>query len=158
MRSVRVGVTIALSVVMLAGTVYAQERPADNALARYNAERKSEFGAAALEWVLPVLGHAYAGDASRGLKPLAVSGGGLVLIVVGLSMCQDEFLGTCVERGNAAVTLLGLGGWIGGRIWGIVSALDLAQEHNEALRRRLNLTLQPAPGGVGLGLSYIVRF
>ncbi len=141
------------------GPALQAQEPSEATLSRYQAEKKDEFAAAALELAIPVLGHAYVGDARAGLRPLAISLGGIAVWVVGESVgCQNELLGSCVNKGNDALILLGVGGYLAGRIWGIISAMDLAQTHNEDLRRRLNLTIQPTPSGVGLGLSYATRF
>ena len=76
--------SLTVAVVCLAATL-AFVRPAsaqdNNSL--YQVEKKSEFGAVGLELVLPVLGHAYAGDARRGLVPGLVSVAGLVVMLTG---------------------------------------------------------------------------
>ena len=55
----------------------AQENPDSTALLLYRAQKKSEWGAWALEGLLPIVGHAYAGDAKRGVLPGVVALGGL---------------------------------------------------------------------------------
>jgi len=56
-------------------------------------EKKNEFAAAGLEFVVPVLGHAYVGDPREGLPPALVSAGGLTLAIIGTQVgCEDEFL------------------------------------------------------------------
>ncbi|MEX2181903.1 MAG: hypothetical protein WD771_07660 [Gemmatimonadaceae bacterium] len=130
-----------------------QPAPSGDALARYGLEKKDEAVAALIEAVIPVLGHHYAGDASRGVKPLLVSGSGLLLAIVGASSgCQSEFGGTCLEPGNPSMVALGLLLYTGGRIWGVVSAYNTASEHNRALRERLRLSLDIGrqPGTVGV--------
>ena len=130
-----------------------------DALARYSVEKKSEFAAAGLEALVPIVGHAYAGDAKAGLVPLAVSVGGLVVIVVGVSRatsCIREEFGLCSEfgSGGGGLILAGFAAYLGGRVWGIVSALNLAKDHNTALRERLQLSFQAEQGSVGAVLSF----
>lgn len=128
--------------------VLAQSSSTD-AWARYNAEKKSEFAAAGIEWFIPVLGHAYVGDTQRGVKPALVSAGGLGGIIAG-----------AVVGGNGGGVLIGLGllTYAGGRVWGIVSALETAQEHNAALKKRLNLSIAPAPNEHGVLVGLTLRF
>ena len=145
--------------VLLTPAPAAAQDASDDALARYNAQKKDEFTAAGLEMTVPVLGHAYAGDASAGLSPLVVRGGDLILLIVGSQVgCRDEFGGTCIREGNEALMWLGIGGYVAGRIWGVVSALELAREHNDRLRERLDLALVPTPEGAELVVSIPVSF
>jgi hypothetical protein len=128
-----------------------------DAIARYGLEKKDEAIAALIEAVIPVLGHHYAGDAGRGVKPLLVSGGGLLLAIVGASSgCQAEFDGTCLEPGNPGMVALGLLVYTGGRIWGVVSAYNTASEYNRVLRERLRLSLDIGrePGTVGVRFTF----
>ena len=138
------GLTAVLLLLVPAG-VRAQER---DALAQYELQKKNEFAAGGLEWLIPIVGHHYAGDAKAGYVPAAVSAGGLVVSIVGLSQV------------NGTITSLGLLTYSVGRVWGVVSALDLAREFNRDLADRLgiglddvDLVVSPFPGGVSVGLS-----
>lgn len=149
-----IGALLMLVGLCLAPMISAQQRSASNnadAWARYNAEKKDEIVAAALEWVVPVVGHAYAGDVHRGLIPLAVSGGGLVLTVIGLSAQSCDYYDAYCGP-NGALVGIGLLTYLGGRVWGVVSAYGAAQDFNAALRQRLNLSAQLGrePGSVEL--------
>ncbi|MBM3712835.1 MAG: hypothetical protein FJW56_05300 [Actinobacteria bacterium] len=96
---------------------------------KFNAEKKSELTAGILEWLIPVVGHAYAEDAGRGLIPAGVSVGGLVLIFA--------------SGGETGLVTVGLLGYLIGRVWGIVSAVETASDFNNNLKSKLNLTLKP---------------
>jgi hypothetical protein len=109
---------------------------------KYQAEKKSELAAGVLEALIPVVGHAYAGDAGKGVVPAVVSVGGLVLMVAG--------------AGNLDATVIALGylGYLGGRVWGIVSAVQTAEDYNVKLKQQLKLSLTPVRGGIGMSVSY----
>lgn len=119
-----------------------EPRSSQDAWAAYNAEKKEEFAAAGLEALIPVVGHAYVGDARRGLLPLAVSGGGLALLIIG--------------AGDVDTSLMSIGWltYLGGRVWGVVSALEAAKEHNAAIRTRLRLSVAPAEYSDGVEFKF----
>lgn len=107
----------------LAAPVHLTAQETDARL-QYEAAKKSEPVAAALEAMLPVLGHAYAGDARRGLKSAVVSTAGLVAVFV---------------TDNLTVARIGVLAYVGGRAWGIYSAYGTAMDANRALRERLGI-------------------
>ncbi len=115
---------------------------------KYQAEKKSELTAGVLEFLIPVVGHAYAGNAGKGVVPAVVSVGGLVVAIVG--------------AGNLdyTIALLGYLGYLGGRIWGIVSAVQTADDYNMNLKRKLNLSFQPnyQNGKLGMGMTLTLNF
>lgn len=118
-----------------------------DAWTKYNAEKKSELTAGVLEWLIPVVGHAYAGDAERGLLPAGVSVGGLVLIFA--------------SGGESGLITAGLLGYLVGRIWGIVSAVQTGEDFNNNLKSKLNLSLKPMKfpnETVGYGFTLSVNF
>ncbi len=124
--------------------VVGQVTGSSDALSRYNAEKKDELAAIMLEMAIPIVGHAYVDDAKVGLKPTVVSVGGLVLAIAGTSVgCRQQFLGSCIQDGNDALIIGGVLAYLGGRVWGVVSAMDYARRHNEELRQRLNLAIEP---------------
>lgn len=107
-----------------------QRRWTDRQWREYERHKKHEFAAAGLEVLVPLLGYAYVHQAKDGLKPALISVGGLTAGVLG---------GLFVDDRETAATLY-LGGMLvyaGGRIWGIVSALDYAEEYNRELIRRI---------------------
>lgn len=106
-----------------------------DALIIYSSERKSEFAAVALELMIPMLGHAYAGNAKRGLTPLAVSAGGFILMIASGSQYPP----------NPGMATVGYLAYLGGRAWGAVSAHQTASDHNAGLRRTPNITLGLSP-------------
>jgi len=75
----------------LSTNLFAQSN--SDAWLKYNAEKKSEFAAGALEFLIPVVGHAYAGDAGRGVVPALVSAGGLVIMIAGASDVNAGIMG-----------------------------------------------------------------
>lgn len=111
--------------------------------------RKSGAVAAGLEIVLPILGHGYAGNAKRGILPAIVNVGGLVAFY---SQVEDGFVPS-----NAVVNI-GLAAAIGGKVWGVISAVRTARSHNRSLSSgNASLTLLPTPDG-GLGVGMNLRF
>ena len=112
-------------------------------------ERKNPAVAAGLEIVLPILGHAYAGNAKRGLLPTAVSVGGLVGLVARIDI--DIFGDSEPET----LDYMLLAAFLGGRVWGVVSAARTANDHNRSLSSgNANLSLFPTPDGrVGVGMN-----
>ncbi len=141
--------------------VGAQER---DALVQYELEKKNELAAGALEWLIPIVGHHYAGDARAGFAPAAVSGAGIVGVILGGTIKSDCVVGGGIEvcqRGNGTIVTLGWMTYLGGRVWGILSALDVAREFNRDLADRLgiglddvDLSLAASPTGVSVGLSF----
>jgi len=105
-------------------------------LLRYQSEKRSEAIALGLEWLIPVVGHAYAGDASAGLLPAGVTLGGAALMLGGVASCID--IDSC-EGGAAVAVLGGFVSVIGGRIWGMASAYGTAARTNRELRQRLGI-------------------
>lgn len=141
--SIRAGVALAAVLLLVGFPAVGQAQSAD-ALTRYSVERKEPAFAAVLELV-PVVGHVYAGDARRGLTPALVSAGGLVVMIAGAGDI------------NTSMITIGYLGYLGGRVWGIVSALDTANDYNTALRVRLGLTAS-RESGLGVGIAIPVSF
>jgi hypothetical protein len=97
--------------------------------AEYERFKKSEFAAAGLEWVIPMLGYAYVDKATDGLTPALVSLGGLTVAFVGV------YAG---DTGSPPLFWSGFIGYVGGRIWGIVNALEYADSYNADLTQRIS--------------------
>lgn len=121
--------------VLLADHACGQEQGAQRA---DDAAARNVLVAGAIEWIVPVLGHAYAGDAKRGMRPLLVSFGGLA---AGFTACA---IGTAVGEGSCFMTegwsnqVFGLGviTFVAGRVWGVVSAVNTARRFNASLKER----------------------
>lgn len=157
----RLTLSLAALVVFFVAPVHAQET--DPALV-YLAEKKEAWVAVAAEWFLPIVGHAYAGDAKRGLLPAAVTVGGFGLVIAGVDQSLDGLFTD--DNEGQTLAILGLTAIVGGRIWGIVSAGKTAGDTNRALRERLGLdsedlsltpVITPLGGsrfGVGLALRH----
>ncbi len=141
-KSVFAFAVLAAGFVFVAPGIAAQEVGDAGTWLRYNAEKKGEAESAIIEAFIPVLGHAYAGDARRGFLPAAVSVGGLVLMMAGSADLDAGMMG------------LGSLGYLVGRVWGIVSAYQTAQEYNASLRQRLNISVGPGRGADSFGLTF----
>lgn len=131
------------------------------ALLRYESEKRNEAVSLLLEWFIPVVGHAYAGDAKAGLIPAGVTLGGAALFIGGAANCVSF---DC-EGGAAAAVLGGFVTVVGGRIWGIVSAYQTAGRKNRELRQRLgledvvgSLILMPDPAQGRYQVGMALRF
>ena len=105
--------------------------------------RKSAGVAVLLEWLVPTVGHAYAGNWKRGLLPNAVRVSGAVLFAVGLSEGSDGDV-------YSGETELGLVMMAGGTIWAMVRAGRTARDYNDGLRFDAGVTKQ----GMSLGLTF----
>ncbi len=117
----------------------------DDALPRFQTERKSEPVAAVLEAMIPVLGHVYAEDAWRELKPLAVTASGIALTDPGSTVGhREEVFRSSIQEGATALKWLGIPTYLGGRRWGIVSAISTAQELNAYLREPIKFSVRSA--------------
>ena len=110
--------------------------------------RKDPFVAAGLEMVLPILGHAYAGNAKRGILPNAVSVGGFVGMVARIDIFGEP----------ETLDYMLLAAFLGGRVWAIVSAARTANDHNRSFSPgNAHLSLFPTPDG-RLGVGMNLRF
>ena len=154
-----------------AGQAHAQrpkiENPRKSPEERYEDLKKSPLLAATLEWIVPTVGHDYAGDREAGMPAAAVTGLGAGLLVGGALLayfsCWESPSGpppgpNCGRwYGVAAIT----GCWLipAGRIWASVSAWRVANRTNAYYRRSLrledaSLALSVTPAGqLGLGVS-----
>lgn len=116
-----------------------------DAILTYQAQERDPWIGGLVEWVIPTAGHAYAGDVKRGLVPAAVSFGGLAAALWGLGL-GDNPVGVDAPRvmfeseGSAVVTALGALAWVGGRVWGTVSAVQAVGDANAALLDRLGVS------------------
>ncbi|MEM1043703.1 MAG: hypothetical protein AAGI91_13880 [Bacteroidota bacterium] len=130
--------------VALAG--YAEPAQAQDSSAVYRPVLKPVSPAAAvgLEYLLPTLGHAYAGDWVRGFPPLLTIVAGGVLVVGGIVECE------CLD--SAEITT-GLVVMVGGRLWGLYSAYDTARDRNRANDPALARALRLRVRGLSVSLA-----
>ena len=129
---------------------------------RYEDMKKSPFLAATLEWIVPTVGHDYAGDREEGLPMvyLGLGGVGVFFVVAGADLagtCRDDWGWGCEALRVAGMA--GAAAFVASRVWASISAWKLANRTNAFYRRRLDLddaglALSVTPGGqLGLGLS-----
>ena len=96
---------------------------------------KSPAAAVGLAFLLPSLGHAYAGDWNRGSKFLLLDIGALIVIAIGESQTETVGLGygiTYEETSDEGESLMALGylGLIAFRVWEFVDAYKTAEDYN----------------------------
>lgn len=160
------------AVLVVSGAGFAQEAPqrSVSAVGLQSSGEKSEAAAIGLELILPVLGHAYAGDAKRGILPAAVHVAGFAtLILVAVENLNVSFpLGDLFSEseeenssGNGldAGVYVGLAAFLGGKVWGVVSAAGTARDYNRSLSSppRASVIVGPAPDG-GIAAGLVLRF
>ena len=156
---------VVIAVLSAGQYAYAQEQGGQQA---NGAQGRNVFLAGAIELVVPLLGHAYAGDVARGLWPAA-------LTVCGLGAMEFAFFAiddNCRIRGDGVevcdnarglVLMLGVLSYLAGRVWGVVSAVRTARQVNTlgimeptALRdAEVDLSVTKV-GQIGIGMA--VRF
>jgi len=155
-----------------AGEVHAQRPrivrpPQKSAEERYEELKKSPLLAATLEWIVPTVGHDYAGDREAGMLAARVTIAGAVLFIggalIGFFKCWEvpdqPPPGPNCGRGWEVVSIAGFLTVPASRIWASVSAWGLANRTNAYYRRRLrlddaDLALSVTPSGqLGLGVS-----
>ncbi|MDE2795689.1 MAG: hypothetical protein OXL34_12790 [Gemmatimonadota bacterium] len=155
-----------------AGEVHAQRPtivrpPQKSPEERYEELKKSPLLAATLEWIVPTVGHDYAGDREAGMLAARVTIAGAVLFIggalIGFSKCQElpdePPPGPNCGRAWGVVAITGFLTVPASRIWASVSAWRLANRTNAYYRRSLrlddaDLALSVTPAGqLGLGVS-----
>ena len=105
-----------------------------------------------LELLVPTLGHVYAGDFDRGIAPAIVMG--LRVGIMGISVSMSD---PTREFGGIEGLLAGFGVVVGGKTWGLVSAVRTTLDHNRGLVERVTPALGVTPDGrASFGVS--VRF
>lgn len=124
----------------------AAQTPADTLPAGRSAPRaRSPLLAGAAEYLVPTLGHAYAGDWERGLPPAGVTVLGAAVIIAGFNDCLDET--------GCDLFLAGIATFAAGKLWGIWSAVDAARDRNRALAAGLRPALSVRSGAPRVGVS-----
>ena len=145
-----------------ADQVHAQRRSPED---RYEDMKKTPWLAATLEWIVPTLGHDYAGDRDAGRPPLYLMTAGVTMFI-GLPLAFDRGCsGPNPESSETTcdvvvvVSIVGALTILGSRIWASVSSWKLANSTNASYRRLLGLdnaglALSVTPiGQVELGVS-----
>ena len=98
---------------------------------------KSAFAAGALEYLIPTVGYAYAGNWSRGILPNLVRVGGLALVV---SQQLTVFGEPPPCEGRCTVGLVMA---LGGTVWAIVDAVNTAKRENQRRRAAAGVVIVP---------------
>ena len=105
----------------------------------------------AMELVVPVLGHAYAGDAKRGIAPAVVHVAGYGLIGYGVSRAFDCLLcgsGSGNDNTDGIIIVTGVAAAVVGKVWGLVSIASTVRDRNASL------VVEPTPNGqFGVGIK-----
>jgi hypothetical protein len=101
-----------------------------NGWKEYHERSKNPLLAGALEYVLPTLGHNYAGDWPRGFPFLTAIGVGFASIVVGMNSGNPTVIGIGVVTTGVA------------EIWSMFDAYDTAEDFNNKLKKELGITLE----------------
>ena len=153
MRSSRYPVLflVVAGALMTGDHAYAQEQ---DARGEDEARGRNALLAGMLEWYIPVVGHAYAGDAASGVLPNLVAFGGFA---AGLLLCpvvHEE----CELHHSPAVLQLSLLTLLVGRAWAVVSAMETAVRTNALVKKRptmqdgmFDLSVTPA-GRIEMGV------
>ena len=105
----------------------------------YEALKKSEWLAAAIELFIPGVGSIYADHVAGAIVTWATILTGTVLIFWWIRDLQTDQDGWTVGSGDPALLYLGLGLFLGGHIYGLVDAYTSARAFNRDLRARLGL-------------------
>lgn len=121
-------------------------------LMAYENQKKSPPLALVLEFFLfPGVGQIYADHVEGALITWAGIGGGLALVIVGVSQYQsdwDSSTGTTSSHNNDSAGVLIVGGalvMVAARIYGLVDSWQAASNYNAALAKRIGV---PAWSGV----------
>ena len=146
------------ALVLVAGPLAAQEE--QDTVDLMQAATRSPVLAAALEgWLLLPVGHWYAGDVKRGLLPTVVKLGALPLafqcvdLAGGSASCSDT---------REKIAAVGAFAFVGGWVWGMVSAYRTASDRNEAIRTRFGSVevrygIRPATSRLEFGATLRLR-
>ena len=154
-------IVVVLSIFLISGFLgYAQpavaqqaEKTKTEALLKYQAEKKTPWVGVAAAWLLPSLGHAYAGNWKRGAKFLLIDLGCIVLMSAGAKQY--------VETGSSGLYMIGYLGLIASRIWEFVDAYKTVEDYNRKLAKKYGIKLSLNLGqnsygenGIRLALNY----
>jgi hypothetical protein len=124
-------------------------RPGELLVAADAAKRpyREPIVAGAMEWFIPFLGYAYAGDERAGVYPNLVLFGGIGLMIAALGCDVDDWAFDCE-------TMFGVGASaaVVGKVWAVVGAGRAASRRNSGPRTLPEFGIVPTRGG-GWGLE-----
>ena len=116
---------------------------------RYEDERKEPWIAVGAAWVIPSVGHAYAGDWGRGFPFLLAD---IACIGIAATGIQQKKTSTTSDSPGGAYTIsstkteytgafyVGVSLLLVARIWEYIDAYNTAEEHNAEIRKELNIS------------------
>lgn len=125
---------------------------ADSVSAQTAPSERSPLVAGLLQAALPPLpvGYLYAGSFARGLIPTGLTIGGTTLFLIE----TIELIDWTDEAGSGSLLWLGLGMTLGGYVFGIVDAANVARNRNARVRAGgAAFRVVPSPSGVGFAVT-----
>jgi hypothetical protein len=128
----------------MVGVSFAEERDIDTKWQLYNAESKNPWLAVGAAWLMPTLGHAYAGDWGRGLPFFGAE-------VLGLALMMSSVDTDSVNSGTASA---GVAILMVARIWEYIDAYGTAEDSNRKLKEKYGLSLQLRNNSPVLAFNY----
>lgn len=137
-RVIRLMFLVVITVLAAAHQAYAQGHGGQQANL---AQGRNVLLAGAIELVVPLVGHAYAGDLGRGLWPAAVTVGGFAAMEFAFFAIDDncrigeDGVQVC-DNASRLVLMCGALSYLAGRVWGAVSAVNTARQANTLLIRQ----------------------
>ena len=124
----------------------------ENGRSYYIYDQKSLHVAAGLELFLPIFGHAYAGNAVKGILPAAISLGGAVTVATSLDEDGEIEEDKETRAGIGAIFVLA------SRVWGVWSAVKTANDYNhKPTVKKVGFEIVPKGGGE-VGARVAIRF
>ena len=111
---------------------------------------KDPIIAFAMELFVPVLGHAYAGDAKRGIAPAVVHVAGYGLVLYAVTEELDNLFAD-TDEDYRPLAWIGLGAAVVGKVWGLVSVASTVRDRNASL------VVEPTPNrqaGIGIRVNF----
>lgn len=152
-KFIKISVWLCITMIVAAATVRdlsAQSaKSSDDAAVwnEYNAMKKMEIGAGAIELAIPVLGCAYAGDS----KPCIIPGVVRVVSFVGMVASSVDY----DPRSGTGLLSLFTATYLGSTAWGAYTAYRTADTGNANLRKKMGIAVTPGieSGSVGVGLA-----
>ena len=109
-------------------------------------------------WLLPTVGHAYAGDWGRGGKYLLGEIGSIVLLATGASQTEVNYDGYFFEEqltdNGALLVILGAGGLIVFRVAEFIDAYKAVQDYNKKVQPSFSFNIQKVGNTATFGMRY----
>ena len=107
---------------------FSEEMSVDTKWRLYTSESKNPWIAVGAAWLVPTMGHAYAGNWGRGLPFLGVEAASLAVMVSSISSTGSSV--------NASQYGLGLGVLLVARVWEYMDAYATAEDANKELKTK----------------------